>query len=79
MHRDTLTTQWNCTFEKKPSKEAYLMKNKKFLVGCSDKRSSNFENIIKGIFKKVQLGEIDMQEQANNELLNHTSSVTNNE
>ena len=54
------------------------MKNKKFLVGCSDKRSSNFENIIKGIFKKVQLGEIDTKEQAKNELLKHISSVTNN-
>ena len=63
---------------KKPCKEAYLMKNKQFLVGCSDKRSSNFENIIKGIFKKVQLGEIDTKEQAKNELLKHISSVTNN-
>ena len=63
---------------KKLFKEAYLMKNKKFLVGCSDKRSSNFENTIKGIFKKVQLGEIDTKEQAKNELLKHISSVTNN-
>ena len=64
---------------KKPFKEAYLMKNKKLLVGCSDKRSSNFENIIKGIFKKVQLGEIDTQEQAEHTLLKHISSVTNNQ
>ena len=62
---------------KAPFKEAYIMKNKKFLVGCSEKRSIDYENIIKCIFEKVQLGEIDTKEQAKTDLLKQITSDTN--